>query len=308
KLDTGINSQTSHITEYKAEINGTDFTLIDTPGFDDSRAGNTDHPITDTDILKQIATYLADTYIDGQQLTGIIYMHRISDIRVGASVARNLRFFEKLCGSDFYKNVIILTTRWDMVEDDQVAAIRREVQLKEEAFKLMIDRGAKYMRFETIDDIAEAFEHLKKLKKAPTEIQKQIVDQKMKFDQTDAGKDLKAEIAEILKQNAKQLKEMKEDIEYAAKKRDEEHLKELEKERAERRAIEKRLLEAQNDLSEQLKKLTLEAARPPAQPFNYPTGGFGGSGGGGYFEAGSSSGGSSYGGGGGRRTVSILLT
>ena len=57
--------------------------LIDTPGFDDSSK-------TDSMILTEISRLLAAQYEAGVSLKGVIYLHRISDVRYSGSSVKTL--------------------------------------------------------------------------------------------------------------------------------------------------------------------------------------------------------------------------
>lgn len=60
-------------------------------------------------------------------LSGIIYLHRISDIRMSGSSTKSLRMFRKLCGTENMSKVSLVTTMWDKVTPEEGA--RRERQL-----------------------------------------------------------------------------------------------------------------------------------------------------------------------------------
>ena len=79
--------------------------LIDTPGFNDTIR-------SDSDILKEISIWLNLTYRANVRLTGIIYLHRVSDNRMGGSAMTNLNMLKKLCGDECLPNVILATTMW----------------------------------------------------------------------------------------------------------------------------------------------------------------------------------------------------
>lgn len=95
--------------------------LVDTPGFDDSERG-------ETQILKDIALFLSQIYKRKILLTGIIYLHRITDRRMSGSSIRNLDMFKALCGEDAYKHVVLATTMWEQV--DLKIGEQRENELK----------------------------------------------------------------------------------------------------------------------------------------------------------------------------------
>jgi hypothetical protein len=79
--------------------------LINTPGCGDTNC-------SDTDVLKEIAFFLSQTYKHTIRLAGIIYLHRITDDRVGSSALRNLNMFKQLCGEDVYEHVVLVTIMW----------------------------------------------------------------------------------------------------------------------------------------------------------------------------------------------------
>ncbi|KAF5372404.1 hypothetical protein D9757_011617 [Collybiopsis confluens] len=106
----GLESCTSQIQKHKFTFEGKDVTIIDVPGFDDSSK-------SDIDILKIVTDFLAAEYKAGRRLTGILYFHRISDVRMGGASKRNYTMFEKLVGPFALANVSIVTTRWDVMDD-----------------------------------------------------------------------------------------------------------------------------------------------------------------------------------------------
>ena len=100
--------------------NGKKIFLVNTPGFDDTYR-------SDTEILREIADWLAQAYQFRVRLTGIIYLHRITDVRIGGSGMKNLRMFRKLCGEQGLGSVVLATTIWSLCL--AADASRREDQL-----------------------------------------------------------------------------------------------------------------------------------------------------------------------------------
>lgn len=88
-----------------------------------------------------------------RKLNGLIYLHRISDPRVGGQSRRNLEMFRKLCGTAAYENVVIVTTFWDKVT--AVEGIEREAQLKSTVFKDLIEGGARLLRHQRTQGTAQ---------------------------------------------------------------------------------------------------------------------------------------------------------
>src|SRR5207249_2436104 len=113
------NLGTTQISAYRCPIDSRrSLILIDTPGFDDTYK-------SDTEVLREIAGYLSVAYSNKVKLTGIIYLHRITDPRIQGSAMRNLRMFKKLCGSDSLGKVVLATTWWGKV-DAEIGANREK--------------------------------------------------------------------------------------------------------------------------------------------------------------------------------------
>jgi len=177
-------------------LDGHSILLFDNPGFDDTSR-------SDTEILTQIAAFLAQTYQEGTKLAGIIYMHRISDMRVGGISVRNIRMFEELCGPSPLKNVAIVTTMWGPGIKPEVGE-RREKQLAsdERFFKFALDNGAHLLRHVDEADVGSAQAIIRSFFKNQPEamcIQRELVDEGKDISQTAAGEVLNREFAAKLK-------------------------------------------------------------------------------------------------------------
>jgi len=88
-------------------------------------------------------------------LSGIVYVQRITDPRMGSTPHRNLRVFAELTGPGSAKNVVLATTRWDIL-GPMMAGVgnRREQRLKDEYWNVMIQHGATVQRFLNDSDSA----------------------------------------------------------------------------------------------------------------------------------------------------------
>ncbi|KAJ3559130.1 hypothetical protein NM688_g525 [Phlebia brevispora] len=197
-------------------------TLVDTPGFDDTT-------VSDTDILKMIAVYLSTTYENGHKLSGVIYMHRISDFRVGGIAKRNFNMFRKLCGDDSLKNVVIVTNMWSEVSPERGAAREHELCTDEILFKPVIDKGAEMLRHDNTLQSAQAILwHLVNKRPRALRIQRELVDEGKDITQTAAGEELDRELVEMAKKHAQQLEEIQQEMAEALAAKDMETKKELE--------------------------------------------------------------------------------
>ncbi|KIW68353.1 hypothetical protein PV04_04306 [Phialophora macrospora] len=142
---TGLGTQpandiaTSKVQCYNLAHEGTNFVLVDTPGFDDSRG-------LDNDVVQEILSWLKSSMGEGLLLSGLIYLHRIIDPRISGTARSNMRLFRELCGSDNLHQVVLATTFWAAVDDE--LGQRREAQLLEDPkfWKPMAEKGSKAFR------------------------------------------------------------------------------------------------------------------------------------------------------------------
>jgi hypothetical protein len=124
------------------------------------------------------------------KLTGILYLHRITDNRMGGTPLKNLHMFGKLCGDAAMSRVSMVTTMWDQVQDQQVAR-DRELELKENFWKAMLDLGSKMVRFENNLGSAKIIVDEMVAEKREREtllLQEELVDLKKRLNETHAGR------------------------------------------------------------------------------------------------------------------------
>ncbi|KAF2496981.1 P-loop containing nucleoside triphosphate hydrolase protein, partial [Lophium mytilinum] len=213
-----LQACTSAVAVYKCQYsNSRTIYLIDTPGFDDTNR-------SDTEVLREIASWLIESYTDKVYLNGIIYLHRISDIRMHGSAKKNLLMFKKLCGPKALKNVILATTMWDRVTPEEGA--RREAQLKNtpEFWGWMLNNGSRICRHTPNRDAAMTLleQFVQGESRVTLALQSQMVDEHMTLDQTGAGKELEFEIQKERAKFAQELREVQESMQEAVRARDKE--------------------------------------------------------------------------------------
>ncbi|QRV94467.1 50S ribosome-binding GTPase [Ceratobasidium sp. AG-Ba] len=187
------------------EVDGQRVVLIDTPGFDDN-------DVSDVGTLKEIAAFMSESYGAGQRLTGIIYLHRISDNRMGGSSARTFNLFRRMCGTDSLKNVVIATNMWSMPPTEMEN--RRQDQLQNEFFKPALDERARLVRRAT-PGRESAHEIIRKLvgqQARPTRIQEEMVDLRKPLVGTEVGKELEMQLADRVERQQREINDVREEI------------------------------------------------------------------------------------------------
>ncbi|CAL1717191.1 unnamed protein product [Somion occarium] len=198
-------------------------TMIDTPGFDDSK-------VPDSDILKSIASYLAASFEKGFKLSGIIYMHRISDFKMGGISLRNFSMFRKLCGDPNLKNVVIVTNMWSEVSLAIGEARERELKTDDQLFKPAYDKGAKFMRHDnTVESAHSIIRSIIKNHPEAFRIQQELVEERKDIIDVDAFVVLDTEMEKMRLQHKKELQDLKHDLERALENKDKETQAELRK-------------------------------------------------------------------------------
>jgi len=198
--------------------------LIDTPGFDDTER-------SDVQVLQDIAHWLSTSFKHGIRLSGIIFIHRISDPRLTGSARRNLVMFKKLCGEKAYQSVVLVTSMWGKVSDAEGQDRERQLIETDNFWGLMCKKGSRVFRYHNSRESAiELVGYILSLHMTVTlDIQDEIVNNGREIDETSAAHELNAEIIRERKKHVAELATMKQQMEEAMTQRDEElqqHFKE----------------------------------------------------------------------------------
>ena len=177
---------------------------MDTPGFDDSSR-------TDGQVLGEVASWLTSAYESRRLLSGIIYVHPITSTRMRGSAVRSLDVFSKLVGPDSFHNILLVTTMWDLLPE-QLVGQQREEQLREEWWRMLIDKGSTTARSAGDRDSALAIlksvvfdQTMLTTAGAPLAIQKEIVDEQKPLEATSAYEALKRRMDDMVAEHREQL-------------------------------------------------------------------------------------------------------
>ena len=226
RVGEGLRSCTANVEIAQAfELGGQSVTLIDTPGFDDTTK-------SDTEVLRMIAAFLATLFVlicyakfwrscisicnryeGGQKLTGLIYIHRISDNRVGGISARNLRMFRKLCGEKTMRNVVVVTNMWGEVNHKTGETRESELRRDEDFFKPILESGALIVRHDNTHKSAhDIIRHILKNQPLSLQVQRELVDEKKEISQTEAGAELNRELMQQIERHKTEIRFLQEEM------------------------------------------------------------------------------------------------
>ncbi|KAL9597853.1 MAG: hypothetical protein Q9219_004874 [cf. Caloplaca sp. 3 TL-2023] len=210
-----LQSTTQQIGVYHVQVDDMQVVLLDTPGFDDTNR-------SDGDVLREIADWLATNYVEGHQLTAILYLHRITDVRMTGSATRNLRMFKKLIGDSAFPNVVLVTTMWDDSEQARYAKRERELVSDSRFWGAMVRAGSMVARFDGTRECAYNIIRLRlKTRTRILTIQKEMVDNKITLPETEAGKEVLAEMTKLKLEHQREMSQLRSDMKEALNEHDE---------------------------------------------------------------------------------------
>ena len=210
----GLGTKEIHLAT--TTIDGHVVRFIDTPGFDDDE-------VSDTDILKEISSYISGTNMENLRLSGILYLHRITDKRVGGTALKNLSMFEKLVGERNMGNVILLTTMWANLPPSEDGEMRvKALTGKGKFWGGMIASGATHEKY--LGTKADAYRIVRRmLKNRPVTLQIQDeLARGTKLVDTAAGKEVSDRLEEVQAKHAKEIEDLKEQMQLASERKNDE--------------------------------------------------------------------------------------
>lgn len=191
---TNIQPGTSEVQDFILDMPPYRVHLVDTPGFDDSFKN-------DAEILVGIAQFLETVYERRGNLSGILYLHQITDARMKGSALKNLEMFQNLIGDRNLRNCVLVTTKWGQVDSED--GRRREEQLMNDrrlGWKNMVSNGASIARFDGSHDSAvRILQSIAGLKGILPRLTKEICVDGKQLKDTTAGKVVSAVLEEVRK-------------------------------------------------------------------------------------------------------------
>lgn len=230
--------------------------LFDTPGFDDTQRSN-------IEILSEIVAALANMHKEQMRVTGLIYLHRITDPRMSGSAQRNLQAFKLLTGNNAMPLVRLVTTRWNEISPmaaDYEKAERSQHQLMsaEKFWAPLLQSGAQVMRH--TGDQASAISILESFMKSPARdtplaVQVELVNRGLALSETAVGTFIGGEDAKLLEKYERDIEALQDERKEALTEKDHVLAEELAKQEREFHERKDELLQAQTDFRGDLSQL-----------------------------------------------------
>ncbi|KAF4633013.1 hypothetical protein G7Y89_g5118 [Cudoniella acicularis] len=202
-----MDSCTSEPQIVETRIGETEVAVVDLPGFDDTHK-------SDVQVLSLISELVTTQYHIGMKLWGVVFLHPITDIRFQGSTGKVLSMFRGLVGEDALQNVVLATTHWGNVKDEDIPlAIGREHELRDKYWRDMLDKNAMMTRFEGSKASAEGIiAQLIGRNHVVLQLQKELVDEQMRLGKTAAATHLKVKVTRSTKECKDTIRQLKEEL------------------------------------------------------------------------------------------------
>ncbi|CAE6429240.1 unnamed protein product [Rhizoctonia solani] len=219
-------------------VDGKPVVVIDSPGFDDTYA-------SDAEILKSVAGFLATAYTEKFKITGLIFLHKITDTRVGGKALLHMRMFRQICGIDALKNVVYVTNMWSEPPTENEVLRESELRESDQFFGMPLSHGAQMCRHNNTQESAHNI--IRKVLPLPpnaTALAEELVGG-IPLDKTKAGKALGLGLEEEVRKLNDEIEGLREDHAQAIRENNEKHQKALaqmeQKAQADRRNLENQI-------------------------------------------------------------------
>jgi hypothetical protein len=123
---------------------------------------------------------------------------------------KNLRMFKKLCGDTALRNVILMTTMWDEVDEE--TGSQREKELKGNYWKAMIKHKSKIARYKGTSDSAwDILDHFLQSanQRYAVLLQREMIDMERELRETKAGQTLFSQLEIIVHKQQETLEKIR---------------------------------------------------------------------------------------------------
>lgn len=162
-------------------------------------------------------------------MNGVIFLHRITDNRIGGVARKNFRLFRKLCGDDTLEHVQIVTNMWSSVEREVGEEREHSLATSDRFFKPALDKGARFVRHDNTRHSAHAIiRQLVGLPPVALQLQREMVDEHKRLSDTDAGAIIHGELKQEVEKHVMEMQGMKSDLEELLQAKDQDHKEEIE--------------------------------------------------------------------------------
>lgn len=182
----------------------------------------------------------------GIVLHGVIYVHRITDNRVGGLAKADFGMFRKMCGAESLQNVVIMTTMWSRVSEEEGQARAEELAELDDFFKPALEAGARlaHHKGDTVQTARNIIRPILDNHPIPLELQDDMVNKGKPVTQTEAGKEVDKHVTAVIEEYEEKIKHLMKEREDAERAKDVAAKKEKSEAAA---AFEKKIIELETE-------------------------------------------------------------
>lgn len=190
-------------------------------------------------MLRCLSQKLAEAYAEGIKLSGIIYLHRIMDVRFGGAAGRQLRMFKRLCGNDSLDSVVLATTFWQNVPLAQAEEREEQLRTDPKIWAPLIEHNSKVFRQDRERDSGESIIRylVNRRKRVILQIQHELVSERKTFVETGAAEEVLGELQQVHASYKLHIENLERDKQREIMDRDEYWENEIRKEQEHYRAL-----------------------------------------------------------------------
>ncbi|CAE6519301.1 unnamed protein product [Rhizoctonia solani] len=211
----GIDSETDRVIDEGIPLikHGANYIqLVDTPGFQDTRDGD------EIPVFKNITEWLAARYAGKLRAVGLIYLRSIQEARVLRPETRLIQMFKDLCGDDCLDRVVLVTNRWQLDSDNEEEDREKAIISDTRRFGSTGAKKVQVRRLQNKYKTEDAMEIVKLFATSPPitlQIQREIVDYGVPFNETTAGSHIEADLRKRIEEMDKNNEALRKNLEYA---------------------------------------------------------------------------------------------
>jgi hypothetical protein len=177
---------------------------------------------------------------------------------MSGSAKKSIGILERLCGPTAFPRVVVVTNMWSGLSDFKEGN-KRENQLKKnpDFFGVMCQQGTTFDRHDGSKESAESLmtHFIKEDQQVVLDIQKQLVDEGLKLEETPVGKFVSDGLLEQQKRYEKEFRRLEDDLREAIQSKDESLVSELKREQQKQQGMLEKLQNNRQGLKATLHEL-----------------------------------------------------
>ncbi|TFK32463.1 P-loop containing nucleoside triphosphate hydrolase protein [Crucibulum laeve] len=149
KVGHSLEPCTKDVEHVKCTVpnEGRKVVFVDTPSLNAERGA-------EREIESKINSWFKKAYGQKIPIAGILYLHRITDVRLSENPAAQYEMFRRLCGDKFHCKVVLVTTMWKGMKGMKPGVGGQREHEIGENWRTMVENGSTLERFKDTTESA----------------------------------------------------------------------------------------------------------------------------------------------------------